>query len=154
MDCLWFDKEIITTAIIVKIGLFEWKTGLNWLSCTSSTRLGQIFKGIRDQILLSKALSNGRADKGHELFFFRNTYFLLGWVNIDISQIRINLNINNCNREASYHEFRAISIKNSTVKQEVFNITSVNENRDVVTICTGQLRETNISRNFKIKVRI
>ena len=44
MDCLWFDKEIITAAIIVKIGLFEWKTGLNWLSCTSSTRLGLIFK--------------------------------------------------------------------------------------------------------------
>ena len=46
---------------------------------------------------------------------------LLGWVNIDISQIRINLNINNRNREASYHEFRTITIKNSTVKQEVFN---------------------------------
>ncbi|MFR2062981.1 MAG: hypothetical protein ACLS36_00750 [Streptococcus sp.] len=41
LDCLWFDKEIITTAIIVKIGLFEWKTGLNWLSCTSGTDLAR-----------------------------------------------------------------------------------------------------------------
>ena len=87
--------------------------------------------------MLSKALSNGRADESHKLLFFRDTYFLLCWVNIDISQIRINLNINNRNREASHHKFRTITIKNSTVKQKVFNITSVNENRDVVTIRTS-----------------
>ena len=47
------------------------------------------------------------------------------------------MDVNDSQWKTPYHELASITVKNSTVEQKVLDITPINEETDIVTVCSG-----------------
>ena len=74
-------------------------------------------------------------------------------MDIDIGQIGVNLNIDDREWKAAYHQLAAVAVQNSPIEQEILNVAAIDENRNIITICTSQLGQTDIAADFKIQIR-
>ena len=73
-------------------------------------------------------------------------------MDIDIGQIGVNLNIDDREWKATYHQLAAVAIQNSTIEQEILDIAAIDENRNIIPIRTSQLRQTDITTHFKVQI--
>ena len=73
-------------------------------------------------------------------------------MDIDIGQIGINLNIDDREWKAAYHQLAAVAVQNSTIEQEILDIAAVNENRNIIPIRASQFRQTDIAAHFKVQI--
>ena len=47
------------------------------------------------------------------------------------------MDVNDSQWKTPYHKLASVTIQNSTVEQEVLDITAIDEEADIVTICSG-----------------
>ena len=60
------------------------------------------------------------------------------------------MDVNDSQWKTAHHKFTTIAVKNSTIKQEVLDITPIYEEADIVAISSSQLRQGHKTCNFKV----
>ena len=73
-------------------------------------------------------------------------------MDIDIGQIGVNLNIDDREWKAAYHQLAAVAVQNSTIEQKILDIAAVDKDRNIIAIRTSQLRQTDIATHFKVQI--
>ena len=62
------------------------------------------------------------------------------------------MNIDHCYREASDHEFTAVAVQDSPVKQEILDVTAVDKEANIVAIGPGQFWQRDEAGHFKVQI--